>query len=245
MKTILLCVGLLTAIGVSAQTTRKIVDNKELNTREKYYVLKTDKQIKQGLYQQSNLFSTRLTCEGYYKNNLKDSLWTFYAFDGKVVETGLYKDGKKTGNWKCYNPDGTMNVEYDFTNGKLLNFHPPKRDTGKYLVINGKDTIQTYLDRPPVYLDGDGRLSVAMVTGMRYPREAREYGTQGTLIVAFTINQQGVISGYRIKKSLGHGCDEEGIKAIKRVDGDWLPGMLNGKPVAVEYEMPLSFALSN
>jgi len=83
MKTILLCVGLLTAIGVSAQTTRKIVDNKELNTREKYYVLKTDKQIKQGLYQQSNLFSTRLTCEGYYKNNLKDSLWTFYAFDGK------------------------------------------------------------------------------------------------------------------------------------------------------------------
>jgi len=245
MKTILLCTALLSAFYVSAQTTSRIVDDKDLNTREKYYVLKADKKIKQGRYQQSAIFSGSLLCEGYYKANLKDSLWTFYSFDRKVIETGFYKDGKKTGIWKAFKPDGTPNVEYDFTNNKLLTFEPPKRDTGKYLVINGKDTIQSYLDRPPVYLDGDGRLSEVMITGMRYPKAARESSIQGKVIVAFTISQQGTVSNCRIKQSLGYGCDEEGLKAVKRVEGDWLPGLLNGKPVDVEYEMPLSFTLGN
>ncbi|WP_295790583.1 energy transducer TonB [Mucilaginibacter sp.] len=245
MKIILLCMGLLSGLGVSAQTTRKIVDNEDLNIREKYYVLKTDKQTKQGKYQAFSLFGDRLICEGYYKNNLKDSLWTFYSLREKPIETGLYKDGEKTGIWKGLNADGTVNVEYDFTNNNLMYFQPNKADTGKFKVISGADTTKRYVDRPPIYLDGVERFWAVMITGMRYPASARTNGVQGKVIVAFTINERGGTSDYYIKHSIGADCDQEALKAVKRAGGYWLPAILNGKQVAVEYQVPISFTMGN
>ena len=46
-----------------------------------------------------------------------------------------------------------------------------------------------------------------------------------------------------IKKRIGGGCDQEALRVLELVKGDWLPGMLNGKPVKVEFEMPFSFTL--
>jgi len=245
MKTILLCIGLLSARCVSAQTTRKVVDNEDLNIREKYYVLKADKQIKQGKYQAFSLFGDRLICEGYYKNNLKDSLWTFYSLREKPIETGVYKGGEKVGIWKGLNADGTVNVEYDFTNNNLMYFQPNKADTGKFKVISGTDTTKKYIDRPPIYLDGAERFWAVMITGMRYPASARINGVQGKVIVAFTINERGESSNYYIKHSIGADCDEEALKAVKRAGGYWLPAVLNGKQVAVEYQVPISFTMGN
>lgn len=245
MKTFLLCLGFLSALCVSAQTTRKMVDNKDLDISESYFVLKANKQFKQGKYQAFSLFGSRLICEGYYKNNLKDSLWTFYSLKEKVIETGLYKEGKKTGTWKSFHPDGSVNIEFDFTNNKLMYYQPPKPDTGKYKVINGIDTTKAYLDQPPIYLDGSERFWAVMITGIRYPASARQKNMQGKVIVAFTINQQGDASNYHIKHSIGADCDEEALKAVKRSGGNWLPAILNGKPVAVEYEVPLTFTMGN
>ena len=94
-------------------------------------------------------------------------------------------------------------------------------------------------------MDGDGkRLSIA-ITKTRYPAEAKERNIQGKVIIAFTIDENGNVSNYKIKKRIGGGCDEEALRITKLITGDWLPGMLNGKPVKVEFEMPFSFTLAS
>ena len=172
-------------------------------------MLKSNRDIKEGKYSSYRSLQHSLLSEGFYKNNLKDSLWLYYNYNGKkIVESGYYKEGNKTGIWEAMNYDGQLNVKYDFTNHKLLFFKPNERDTAKkFAVINGTDTTMTLLDRLPIYLDGTGRMQIESFLNIRYPALAREDNIQGKVVVGFIIDKNGVTSNYRIKQSIGHGCD--------------------------------------
>lgn len=244
---ILLILGLF-CLGFSAdaQTKSVVAENKDINLKEKYNVLKSDKTIKQGEYAAYSLFWGGLLCEGFYDHNKKDSLWKYYGFGQKLGESGYYKDDKKTGVWTAYDYDGQLQVKYDFTNQKLIFYQPSKKDTAKiFNVINGTDTVKTLLDQRPIFLDGGAIFSRALASNIKYPAKAREENISGKVVVAFTIDKDGQLSNYRIKSSLGYGCDEQALNAIKKIPGDWLPGMVNGKPVVVAYEVPVNFILSN
>jgi hypothetical protein len=56
---------------------------------EKYYVLKTDKQTKQGLYQATINRETPLAI-GNYANNKRIGVWHFYNTDGQLVQNFNY-----------------------------------------------------------------------------------------------------------------------------------------------------------
>jgi TonB family protein len=225
-----------------AQTTRVTNEDKSLGIREKYYVLKSDKNIKEGAYAEYAILGDQLVCEGSYKNNLRDSIWNYYNYQHKLAEFGKFENGEKIGVWNVFDSKGGLQVQYDYTNKKLLAYNRPKSDSAnrQYYVINGNDTIKTFLGRPPIFLDG----GVKYLTGMHYPRAAKENNIQGKVLIGFTIDSNGKVSNFRIKKSLGYGCDEEALRAAKNgFNGDWLPGLLNGNSVVVEYEVPIGFTL--
>jgi TonB family protein len=81
--------------------------------------------------------------------------------------------------------------------------------------------------------------------GLRYPLDVKSANIQGKVLIGFTIDQNGNVSNYRVKQGLGFGCDEEALNAVKRMTAAWLPGILNGNPVVVEYVIPISFTVSN
>lgn len=54
---------------------------KNPNSTEKYYVLKSDENVRQGLYEKL-LSGNSLTIKGYYSRNKKDSIWVFYTSNG-------------------------------------------------------------------------------------------------------------------------------------------------------------------
>jgi len=246
MKLNLFIFSFLISTGLFAQTTRKTVEDPLTGIKEKYNVLKADEQIKQGKYAAYRIFHNQLICEGYYQHNFKDSLWTYYNMRGEKIESGYYKNGKKVGIWEGLRYNLEPSVKYDFTVRKLLFYKPEQAETGKtFLVFNGKDTSTLQLEQGPIYLEGSGRFLVAISTSLRYPAKARENNTQGKVIIAFKIDENGTVSNYRIKKGIGDGCDEEALRCVKLIEGDWLPGQLNGKAVAVEYNLPLNFTLSD
>ena len=159
-----------------------------------------------------------------------------------MVEFGKYENGEKAGVWNVFDSKGGLEVQYDYTNKKLLVYNLPKPDrvSKQYYVINGNDTVKTFLGRPPIFLESGGKYLI----GMHYPRAAKENNIQGNVLIGFTIDSDGKVSNFRVKKSLGYGCDEEALKAVRNgFNGDWLPGLLNGNPVVVEYEVPISFTL--
>jgi TonB family protein len=241
MKLSLLLLTLFLSSNLFAQKTVRRVD-KSGNERQEYYVLKSDKRIRQGAYTEYGVFTSFPYCEGFYKNNLKDSLWRYYSYNHKLCTAGYYKDGKRAGTWVSYDFKGDRDMEYDYTTKQLLFLK--KRDyKPEQFILSGQDTLKADLDRPALCMD-NGTIGRIVATNMRYPANAKEKNIQGKVLIAFTIDTLGKVSNYRIKHGIGGGCEQEALRVVKLIDGiDWLPAMLGGKPVTVEYAMPLTFTL--
>jgi len=235
----------LVSVKLSAQTKEIKSVNDTLRIIEKYQGLNNSgNTVKDGQYTAySKKYPQMRICTGFYKNNLKDGQWVFFSVSGKPAATGYYKDGIKTGVWEANDMKGIAEVKYDFTTKQLLDFHYTSQNgpEKEYAVITGTDTLKTRLERPPIFLEGGGVIGATISLSLNMPDEARNHNINGIVLVAFTISDNGVVNNYRIKKPLGFGCDEEALAAVMRLQGDWLPGILNGKPVSVEGTFPVSF----
>ncbi len=75
----------------------------------------------------------------------------------------------------------------------------------------------------------------------RVPDAARAARVHGKVTVAFEVPASGGVSGLRVLKSLGHGCDEELIRLI-RGGPTWSPMLRGGKTLASTVWVKLEFA---
>ena len=76
---------------------------------------------------------------------------------------------------------------------------------------------------------------------VRYPEEARRMGIEGRVTVQFIVGVDGSIDNPRVIRGIGGGCDEEAIRVIKTATFN--PGMQRGRPVRVQYSLPIVFRL--
>jgi hypothetical protein len=182
--------------------TKEIVNEDRANSQvEKYYVLKKHNDIKEGEYKAYGLFQDNLLRDGFYKNNLKDSVWHTYAYGNRVLLEGNYKAGERVGIWTAYDLQKQIQVQYNYSDKKLLAFTPVVTDSALlYRVINGADTTTSTLNRLPIYLDGAASFKNSISRATRYPREAREAQKTGMVIITFTIGADGRVSNYRVIK---------------------------------------------
>jgi TonB family protein len=74
-----------------------------------------------------------------------------------------------------------------------------------------------------------------------YPDSLKKKNVFGTVFVKFIITETGALDSVSILKGLGNGCDEEAMRVVKSMP-DWKPGMQNGKPVKVWFNLSVSFA---
>jgi protein TonB len=244
-KYILPLLIILPIFSFGQETIKVTTGNKKSYFSEVYYVLKSDNSIRHGNYQ---LFANKdkLVTNGFYKNGLKDSLWTEYENDGKTLKTkGNYLDDKKIGVWEYYDYNGELEQKYDYTKNEILYFKLSENQTNKeYKVINGTDTISTKLSRPPLFIGGSRLIFNALFKEVRYPDKAKKNKTEGTVLITFTIDINGKTSNHRVSKGIGDGCDEDALRVVKKFLNNWIPGILNEKAVNVEYSIPIKFNLS-
>lgn len=59
-------------------------------------------------------------CKGVFKNNQPDGKWEFYYDNGQLCEQRFYDQGKKTGLWLFFEPDGDTSSVFRYNNGKLI-----------------------------------------------------------------------------------------------------------------------------
>lgn len=78
---------------------------------------------------------------------------------------------------------------------------------------------------------------------VRYPEMARKAGIEGRVIIQFIVNEDGNVEEPRVVRGIGGGCDEEALRAVK--DASFKPGRQRGKPVRVQYSLPIVFKLQN
>lgn len=98
------------------------------------------------------------------------------------------------------------------------------------------------MENPPVYPGGMDKFYQYLRNSIKYPPMAAENNIQGTVYVSFTVEKDGSLADFKIDRKLGYGTDEEAIRVLKG-SKRWNPGMQNGRPVRVKYNIPISFNL--
>ncbi len=68
-------------------------------------------------------------------------------------------------------------------------------------------------------------------------------GLKGRVVVNFVINEDGSIGSFKVVEDLGYGTAEELIRVLKKTQGKWTPGIENGKPVKVNFSIPLNIVV--
>lgn len=77
-----------------------------------------------------------------------------------------------------------------------------------------------------------------------YPKAAIDAGVKGVVQIAFTVGADGSLSNFKIVNDIGHGTGEAAINLMKK-SPKWLPGIKDGKPMSVEYLLPITLDLAS
>lgn len=77
---------------------------------------------------------------------------------------------------------------------------------------------------------------------LHYPEDARAQGVEGTVLVSFTINEDGRLASMQIIESPSPSLGMEALRVLAK-SPKWTPGTIGGKPVKVRYTYPIIFSL--
>ena len=95
----------------------------------------------------------------------------------------------------------------------------------------------------PQYPGGYEALIEYLNSNLTYPKEARQKGLQGKVVLSFIIEESGKVSSATIIRGIGGGCDDEAIRVIELMPA-WQPAYKEGSPVRVLFNMPITFKLN-
>jgi len=117
-------------------------------------------------------------------------------------------------------------------------------DLNKLLNLFGEDTNGTItqtvelppIDNPRVYPEFQGNLGAWIGKNMKMP--STYYPVSGTIYVSFVVSKTGEITNVKIAKSLNLEHDKAALDVVKKMP-KWKPGEQFGKPVAVNYQLPI------
>ena len=103
--------------------------------------------------------------------------------------------------------------------------------------------IFAVVETSPSFPGGDEARIRFLTNNISYPQEARDAGISGTVYITFVVERDGSTSDVRVLRGIGGGCDEEAVRVIKMMP-EWSPGKQRGKPVRVQFNMPIKFSLA-
>ena len=97
------------------------------------------------------------------------------------------------------------------------------------------------VEEMPKFKGGDAKLMEFLMMNMKYPESAIKAKQQGRAIVGFVVGKDGTVSDVYIEKSTGYDVlDNEAMRVVKSMPA-WEPGKQKGKPVDVNYFVPITF----
>ena len=88
----------------------------------------------------------------------------------------------------------------------------------------------------------DSKLFKYLSENLEYPVIARENGITGRVIITFVVEKDGSITDVKVLRGIGGGCDEVAQEVIEGMP-KWNPGKQRGRPVRVQFTLPVAFTL--
>jgi len=105
-----------------------------------------------------------------------------------------------------------------------------------------ENDVFAFADPMPEFPGGKKAMMQFLAENLQYPQTAIEEGIQGKVYVNFTVMKDGTIDNVKALRRIGSGCDEEAIRVVRKMP-KWKPGMIDGQPVNVKFNIPIVFQL--
>ena len=105
-----------------------------------------------------------------------------------------------------------------------------------------EEQIFTIVEEMPSFPGGEAAMMKYLANSIKYPAIAKDANIQGTVYVTFVVNEKGEVKDVKVLRSIGGGTDEEAIRVVQNMP-KWKPGKQRGKPVKVQYNLPIRFTL--
>lgn len=104
------------------------------------------------------------------------------------------------------------------------------------------DSIYQIVEQMPEFPGGIDKLATYISENIKYPEAAKEKGVSGRVFISFVIEKDGAVSNVEVARGIGKECDDEAVRVVKAMP-KWKPGLMKGKPVRVNYMLPVNFKL--
>ena len=105
------------------------------------------------------------------------------------------------------------------------------------------ETVYTTVDVMPVFNGGDQAILNYIGKNTVFPEAAKSNNITGQVIVKMIVEKDGSVTHAEILKSVDPLLDAEALRVVNTLPKFEKPGILNGKPAAVYFTIPITFKL--
>ena len=113
----------------------------------------------------------------------------------------------------------------------------------KTVVSQENQKVFDTVEQMPEYPGGMPALIEFLQTNMKYPEDAQKQKVEGRVMVMFVVEKDGSITDVKVARNVFPSLDEEAVRVVNAMP-KWTPGKEKGKPVRVQYTLPISFRLT-
>jgi TonB family protein len=152
----------------------------------------------------------------------------------------IRKDKAKINSWKLVGMTAMITVFFYFIASQeqvIAQVTPTPQGE-----VSPSDEVYMVVEQPASYYkDGMEGLGSFIAQNLRYPKEARQKGLEGTVFVSFIVEKNGTLTDAQIQKGVEKSLDDEAIRVVKLTK--WIPGKQSGKIVRTRFVMPIKYKL--
>ena len=120
---------------------------------------------------------------------------------------------------------------------------PPKAKSPLDTTDSKGQPFFKHSDLPPTFKGGNKAMFAFIGANLKFPAISRECGIEGTVYVGFIVETDGTLTDIEVKRGLGGGLNEEAVRVVQLMQGQWNPATYDGKPVRSAFYIPLKFKL--
>jgi TonB family protein len=113
------------------------------------------------------------------------------------------------------------------------------------LIERGEAVPFQVVEEKPSFHRGDANTFANWIGDhLKYPESAKKAGVQGRVLLEFTIGKDGKVGDVKVLRGVSEDVDAEAVRVVES-SPKWKPGRIDGKPVAVAFNLPITFKLDN
>lgn len=111
-------------------------------------------------------------------------------------------------------------------------------------VVKIKKEEKTYhiVEEMPEFPGGGKKLRMYIAKNIKYPEDAKKAKKAGTVYVMFVVTKTGTVENAKVIRGVYPSIDKEALRVVRSLP-EFEPGKQDGKPVRVQFTIPIQFAL--